>query len=110
MKKDNTPEPLVGVTSPAVVCNVLLGWIDCRERLPPDGEDYRRSIPVLATDGKTHGIACLHRWSNIDVEKRLDGSTYTRSWVICGPDEYRFDHRVTHWMPLPALPNVEAQR
>jgi len=79
------------------------GWINEKEQDPPDGKDcysHVKSILVMATDGKRVRVAVKRRWAD---------SEYPSDWQISGSDGYGF-YGVTHWMPLPSLPNVQAQR
>lgn len=73
-------------------------WTKCTDSMPPAHHSYRvlqRSETVLATDGKSIWMAYI---SNL-------GDAEWETWVIDGRDGYSIDHTVTHWMPLPELPN-----
>jgi hypothetical protein len=74
-------------------------WIAEGSKKPPRLECYGefwRSEPVLVTDGK-------HQW--VGYLQSLDNEEYTLSWKMAGPDGWEITG-VTHWMPLPPLPNA----
>jgi len=73
-------------------------WIDAKSEQPPRAEDYGsfwRSKPVLITDGKEQWVGYWQSWENEE---------YPSSWRLLGPDGLEMTD-VTHWMPLPLLPN-----
>lgn len=69
-------------------------WIPIKDKLPEE------DTPVLVTDGKIISVAQLE----------LFGDRKSIWWDIVGCEgvesESYFDHeKVTHWMPLPKLPD-----
>lgn len=67
------------------------GWISVDERLPEYG------MEVLVTDGERRDCALYYKPRLLDP-----------MWLvtnICSHDSYEWDiERVTHWQPLPPLP------
>jgi hypothetical protein len=80
--------------------SALVGtWIDAESEKPPKLECYGEfwhSVPVLVTDGKQQWVGYWQSWE--------DGESLS-SWYVAGPDGYQITG-VTHWMPLPPLPNA----
>ena len=62
------------------------GWIACSERMPDDGEN----IITLNSSGGVFG-----------------GYVFKHGVFVDAEEEYRQDDTITHWMPLPAAPEVD---
>jgi Protein of unknown function (DUF551). len=80
----------------------------CSAVLPDLCDDefgWSESTWVLATDGKAWQVAKYRIIPPWDDE---DPSTADARWVVYGRDGYKFEN-VTHWMPLPPLPNVKGE-
>ena len=74
-------------------------WVPVDQR-PPIGEDFGcflHSIDVLFTDGGNQWVGSLQTW---------EGEEYEPQWKMKGPDGWDVKN-VTHWMPLPNLPNAQ---
>ena len=74
-------------------------WIS-EDKRPPIGEDYGcffHSVDVLFTDGVSQWVGYLQTWEDEE---------YHPTWKMRGPDGWDVKN-VTHWMPLPILPNKE---
>lgn len=81
--------------NPKTLCGT---WIDAESYKPPKQECYGEfSELVLVTDGKNQWIGY---WQSLEDEE------YLSSWVMAGPDGQQITG-VTHWMPLPTLPNIK---
>lgn len=63
------------------------GWVCVKDRLPNFGK------LVIATDGTNYGIA----WFCSDCTWMAKIGYKSQSW---------FGRKVTHWMPIPELPNI----
>ncbi len=61
-------------------------WVSVEERIPNFGK------LVIATDGTTYGVA----WLCSDCTWMVTMGYKSQSW---------FGRKITHWMPIPALPN-----
>ncbi len=81
-------------------------WIDVNDRLPEliEGQDYSEN--VLAIEAKHTGVQvfCLCFIPDPETEK------WHYVWANCyqnidGDAEFDDNYKITHWMPLPKLPN-----
>lgn len=61
---------------------------------------FSHSVEVIFTDGEDQFIGYLQTWDDDECEP---------SWVIKSSDGCAVD-RVTHWMPLPSLPDNESEQ
>jgi len=62
----------------------MMDWVKCSDRLPED------RIDVLVFNGKACSVSC-YCFNN------------THNWWSHNNEEY--DYSITHWMPLPEVPN-----
>jgi hypothetical protein len=70
----------------------MTDWIKCSERLP-EIDEFGFSEPILASDGA-------------DVDRAVFHESLGDSTLRCSShNRYAWD--VTHWMPLPAPPEVQ---
>ena len=84
----NLKTPDVGVGS-----GDLFGiWIDVRKQVPPKGQP----VLVVYNESSVPFVA----WRDCDFP---DYQWRDAEWVVFD------DEDVTHWMPMPALPNIQAE-
>ena len=87
----------------SIKSSALFGtWIDADSEKPPRQEcfgEFWHSTPVLVTDGKRQWVGYWQSW---------DEEEYTPEWKMAGPDGWQIKI-VTHWMPLPPLPNISRE-
>jgi hypothetical protein len=75
-----------------------MNWISVKDRLPEKEDEY-----LVITKDLLNSCVCLHIWDKILIRKKE-----IFEWSRCLQESY--DHpypcgEVTHWMPLPKLPN-----
>jgi hypothetical protein len=83
---------------PVVRATPTSAWVSCDQR-PQIEEEFggvSRSIDVIFTDGKEQWIGYMETWENDEYEP---------TWKMKGPDGWDVEN-VTHWMPLPPLPQA----
>ena len=74
-------------------------WISIKDKLPHQMKGFNYSHHVLGFDGNTI-LVCYHL-SEIDEYDKT-------AWVLAhgfGKDSSIIYLKITHWMPLPELPN-----
>ena len=72
-------------------------WIKFTDKHPKENES------VLVTDGESIGSACIQYYGKDNEHFHLIGAAhggYEWEW------NWGQDENVTHWMPLPKLPNA----
>lgn len=70
-------------------------WISVEDDLPcnnPNNIHFGFTNRVLATDGKDIFIAYMKKNKN-------------NKWVWCSDNNFDLSHIITHWIPIPKLPN-----
>jgi hypothetical protein len=86
----------------SIKSSALFGtWIDEKSEKPPKLEcfgEFSYSERVLITDGRSQWVGYWQSWDDEDDEECMS------CWKMVGPDGYEITG-VTHWMPLPPLPN-----
>jgi hypothetical protein len=88
-------------TLPALSEAPCSAWVSVCQR-PPIGEGYGcffHSIDVLFTDGVNQWVGYLQTWEDDEYEP---------TWKMKGPDGWDVKN-VTHWSPLPSLPNASVE-
>ncbi|WP_417645104.1 DUF551 domain-containing protein [Enterobacter hormaechei] len=75
------------------------GWVACSERMPEDEED----------------VLCFGKYGDNDIDEEryqfmvwLSSKGIKKVWRVSDGDSQNRRARVTHWMPLPAAPQQEA--
>jgi hypothetical protein len=71
-------------------------WISVKDRLPETSGEFSESAKLLVYGEKQIGLGVY-----VDKPSSVDGKPFWRSPNICVVGRHP---RVTHWMPLPALP------
>jgi hypothetical protein len=71
-------------------------WISVKDRLPETSGEFSESAKLLVYGERQIGLGVY-----VDKPSSVDGKPFWRSPNICVVGRHP---RVTHWMPLPALP------
>lgn len=72
-------------------------WIDMQERIPP--QDVFVLIVLVHYHKKSDYV-----FTHVNIAKRMNGN-----WYFCDKDENQIDaveYRITHWMPMPDIPEL----
>jgi hypothetical protein len=73
-------------------------WISCDEQLPNENE-FVLGREIRSNGGPGYEIVRL-----IETEHPSTNNSKDYEWKTSGPKQF-FGQEITHWMPLPALPD-----